>query len=408
MPRPVSDRARACAVSATAARPSRTSRAPRARRRASALSGRRCPRCSPRACRAGTARDRLPRSRRELVDERLERERHLRTVRVAQVAGAQRRLPDHRQRDDVRRHALIRNAVLDRRRFGAAGGRRLAPPAHELRDQHRVGLVVAQMVVVDGARVVLERRQLALRVEPAAQLEDVGRALRVPGRLLVPHPLHAHRPAELVREERGFEADVVGGRAAVDLRPIHVDDAHALARQSEELRDAVAQAVRLHVVRVDRHLTVGRIGQRVRRADRRVPLERHFVLGLDDARGARERRIGVARDARLLARRRRRAADVVEQLGRTPGTAPARAASIRLSAAARRRWPAPRARRPRPRSCRCSRRARSPDMLATDDSSMLRSVAPANGGRTLRACSMPGTFMSTAQVNDPSTLPGMS
>ena len=89
------------------------------------------------------------------------------------------------------------------------------------------GIVVAQVVVVDGARIVLERRQLALRVEPTAQLEVVGRPLGIPSRLLVPHPLHAHRPAELVREERGLETDVVGGRAAVDLRSIHVDDAHA-------------------------------------------------------------------------------------------------------------------------------------------------------------------------------------
>ncbi len=59
------------------------------------------------------------RRRRELVDEAFERERHLRAVRVAQVAGAQRRLPDHRQRDDVRRHALIRDRVLHRRRLGA-------------------------------------------------------------------------------------------------------------------------------------------------------------------------------------------------------------------------------------------------------------------------------------------------
>ena len=117
--------------------------------------------------------------------------------------------------------------VLDRRRFCAAGRRRLAPPAHELRDQHGVGLVVAQMVVVDRARVVVERHELALRVEPAAQLENVGRPFGIPGRLFVPHPLHAHRSAELVREERGLEADVVRRRAAVDLRPIHVDDAHA-------------------------------------------------------------------------------------------------------------------------------------------------------------------------------------
>ena len=83
---------------------------------------------------------------------------------------------------------------------------------------------------------------------------------------------------------------------------------------SRNLRDAVAQAVRLHVVGVDRHLPVGRIGQRVRRADGRVALERHFVFGFDDARGARERRGRVALDLGFVRRRGRGAAHVVEQL----------------------------------------------------------------------------------------------
>ena len=47
-------------------------------------------------------------------------------------------------------------------------------------------------------------------------------------------------------------------------------------------------------------------------------------------------------------------------------------------------------------------------MFFTDDSSMLTSVAPANGGRTLRAWTMPGTFMSTAHFSEPSTFGGMS
>ena len=38
----------------------------------------------------------------------------------------------------------------------------------------------------------------------------------------------------------------------------------------------------------------------------------------------------------------------------------------------------------------------------------LSRLAPATGGRTLRAWSMPGTFMSTAHVNEPSTLGGTS
>ena len=123
-------------------------------------------------------------------------------------------------------------------------------------------------------------------VEPAAHLERVRRALRVPRGFFLPHPLHAHRPADLLREERRLEPGIVCRRAAVGLRPFHPDDAHAIARHLEELRDAVAQPVRLHVVGIDRQLIVRRIGHRVRRADRRVALERHLVLGLDDLRGA--------------------------------------------------------------------------------------------------------------------------
>ena len=51
----------------------------------------------------------------------------------------------------------------------AAGLR--APHAHQLRDQHRVGLVVADVVVVGGARVVVERDQVALRIQAAAHLD---------------------------------------------------------------------------------------------------------------------------------------------------------------------------------------------------------------------------------------------
>src|SRR5882672_9263500 len=53
----------------------------------------------------------------------------------------------------------------------------------------------------------------------------------------------------------------------------------------------------------------------MRGADRGMSLERHRVLGLDDARGARERGVRVARDLRLAARRRLRASYVVEQGG---------------------------------------------------------------------------------------------
>ena len=63
------------------------------------------------------------RRRRQLVDERLGRERHLRAIRVAQVAGAQRRLPHERQADDVRGHAPVGDGV----HVATASTRRRAP-----------------------------------------------------------------------------------------------------------------------------------------------------------------------------------------------------------------------------------------------------------------------------------------
>src|SRR4029078_10097909 len=44
----------------------------------------------------------------------------------------------------------------------------------------------------------------------------------------------------------------------------------------------------------------------------------------------------------------------------------------------------------------------------TDDSSMLASVAQANGGLTFLACTIPGSLTSTAHVRVPSTFAGMS
>ena len=105
--------------------------------------------------------------------------------------------------------------------------------------------------------------------------------------LLIAHPLQPHRTSDLLRDERRLEPRIIGGGAPVRLRPFHPDDANTIARHLEELRHAVAQSVRLHVVRVDRHLIVRRVGGRVRGTERRVSLEGHLVLCLDDLRRAR-------------------------------------------------------------------------------------------------------------------------
>ena len=134
--------------------------------------------------------------------------------------------------------------------------RRIAPDAHELGNQHRVRLVVAEVVEVGRARVVVESDQVALCVQRAAHLDRKGRRLGVPGRLLVPHPLHADGTSHLLGQVRRLEPRVVGGRASVALGPLHPDHAHAIARHLKEFGDAVPQAVRLHVIGIDRHLIV--------------------------------------------------------------------------------------------------------------------------------------------------------
>ncbi len=90
--------------------------------------------------------------------------------------------------------------TASRRCRGRAG---LAASAHQLRDQHGVGLVVAEVVVVAGARVVVVApSDLPCASRAAAHLHQERRALGVPRRLLVAHPLHAHRPAELAGRSR--------------------------------------------------------------------------------------------------------------------------------------------------------------------------------------------------------------
>ena len=253
------------------------------------------------------------RRKRHLVDERFGRERGLRAIRIAQVAGAQRCFPDERQPHDLEQRAPVRDRIHVVRIRGAPRRRPIAALSHQLRDEHGVGLVVSEMVVVRRSRGVVEANHVALRVERAADREGERRTFRIPRLLFVAHPLHAHRTSELLRDVRRLEPRIVRGGAAVALRPFHPDDAHLLARHAEELRDAVAHAVRLHVVGIDRHLAVGRIRQRVRGTDGGMSLERNLVLGLDDLRRAGERRVDVADVDRRLARLGRRLAHVLEQ-----------------------------------------------------------------------------------------------
>ena len=90
-------------------------------------------------------------------------------------------------------------------------------------------LVVADVIEIRCPRIVVERDQIAVGVETAADLEHERRPLGVPGGLFVPHPLHAHGPSNFLRQICRLEPGIVCGGAAVRLRPFHPDDAHLFA-----------------------------------------------------------------------------------------------------------------------------------------------------------------------------------
>ena len=263
----------------------------------------------------------------KFVDERFGREGDLRAVGISEVAGPQGRLPHERQADDVGGHAATGDDVHIRRRRGPAAVGRRAPQTRELGDEDGVVLVVAEVVVIGRARFEIVGDEVPLGVEAAAHGDGVSWRFGVPGGLFVAHPLQPHGPSDLLGQERCLKPRVVGGGAAIGLRPFHPHHPDTIAWHLEELSHAVPQSVRLHVVRIDGQLVVRRIGDRMRWPERRVPLKGHLVLGFDHLRCALERRVGRAGNGRLRAEGWRGAADVVEQLlgrreGRTGGALP--------------------------------------------------------------------------------------
>ena len=125
--------------------------------------------------------------------------------------------------------------------------------------EHRVGLVITKVIVIGSPGVEIERNEITLRVQGSANFERERRPLGIPSRFFVPHPLHSNRPANFLRQKRRFKTGVIGSSAAIRLRPIHPDHAHAIARYLEELGNAVPEAIRFHVIRINRHLPVRRI-----------------------------------------------------------------------------------------------------------------------------------------------------
>ena len=237
------------------------------------------------------------RRRRRFVDERFGGERRLRAVRIAQVAGAERRLPDDRQAHDLARHLAIRNHVHVGRH-----GRRCRRPVSP----------AAIPSAVRSARYPARcsRGGCSRTSAPCSRRPSAARALsRAPriftrnAGLLVSHAvssslIHCMRTGRPI--SRAIHAASQPASSAA-VRPNPCGPCIQITRTcSGGMPRNVAiprpHPVRFHVVRIDGHLAVRGIGRRMGAAERGVALEWDVVFRFDRLCRAGECRIRIAAD----------------------------------------------------------------------------------------------------------------
>src|SRR4029450_13398108 len=149
-------------------------------------------------------------------------------------AGAKRRFPDKGEGYDRTSHSAVRNCIHLVRSRPATGRRHGTAAPHELSDENGIGLVITKVVVVGGARIVIECDEISLCIQSSPQLEREGRALRVPRSFLLPHPLDPDRTADLFGKVSRFKSGIIRSRAAIRLRTFHPDNAHAITWHLKE------------------------------------------------------------------------------------------------------------------------------------------------------------------------------
>ncbi len=192
----------------------------------------------------------------------------------------------------------IAAAFRQRNRFGRRHGERIC---HVLGRQHRSGAArphrmgVApdlEIPVGDGA-VAIERR---------LQLRHHRRPERLPGVLLLAHPLHAHGHAgQFARDQRGVGRGIVGAVMAVTAGAFDMDAANARRRHAQHLGDALAVGIDALGVGPDRHRAIRELRNGTGRPDRAVRLIGPRIGGLDGPLAG-SRRIALLED-RLVLRR---------------------------------------------------------------------------------------------------------
>ena len=228
------------------------------------------------------------RRRRQLVDVRLVRER----IRQRRHAAQPRRPHDRRHVVDLHAQVLVR---IRRARGAVAhlvGMRdRLDGAREQQRERRRAVRGVRSLEVVGG--------DATVGPQPAVDLHQLRRALRLPRMLLLARQLHAHRRADCAGQQRCIGGHVVGAVAAIAAGGFHAHHVDLQFVQRHELCEIGTQHVR--TLRAGPDAQCDAVGSRIdprrhraRRPDRRMHLIRPHIGAAHRLRGLAHRAVDIA------------------------------------------------------------------------------------------------------------------
>ena len=146
------------------------------------------------------------------------------------------------------------------------------------------------------------------------QIKQLRRPFGVPPVLVLAHPLRAHRAAELPRQERRLEGDIVISVCSVAAGAIHIDEAKLRPIEPQQLRNRPAHAMRRLRGRPNRTAIVADVGDRAGWTHRGVRLHRPRVSRMDNPLRLIEHRGGIAHAAQHLDARDWRGAHRLEEI----------------------------------------------------------------------------------------------
>src|SRR5256886_13563596 len=123
----------------------------------------------------------------------------------------------------IGRRRILEDVAGIQRRFSRQVGQRRGHEGQAFGDERDLG----------DPELRLPGDNVAGRVEPSGDVDERRRALGIPAVLVVPHPLHAHGPSHLAREQRGVGGRVLVAVAAIATGAVEVETARSEEHTSE-------------------------------------------------------------------------------------------------------------------------------------------------------------------------------